>query len=140
MFKRILLPVDLTDRHQQALDVAAELAAQSGGAIALLHVIETIAGLSLEEEKDFYNRLDRAARTHLDRLGKVLEKHKIFWRPEVCYGNRTSECVRYAMETATDLIILTAPRIDLAKPKPGLGSMSYAIGILSQCPVLLVKS
>jgi hypothetical protein len=35
--------------------------------------------------------------------------------------------------------ILTAPRLDAAVPSAGWGSMSYRIGILSQCPVLLVK-
>ena len=139
MFKKILLPVDLTDRHQQAVDVAVELASQGGGEIFLFHVIETIAGLAMEEEKDFYNRLDRAARSHLEKLGKKIEERNISWQPEVRYGDRAAESVRYAQEAAADLIILTAPRIDPAKPGVGWGSMSFRIGILSQCPVLLVK-
>jgi hypothetical protein len=48
MFKKILLPIDLTDRHGRVLVVAAELATQSGGEVILLHVIETIAGLAME--------------------------------------------------------------------------------------------
>jgi nucleotide-binding universal stress UspA family protein len=93
----------------------------------------------MEEEKDFYNRLDSAARNHLDKLGTELERRKISWRPEVRYGDRATESVRYAQETFADLIILTAPRIDPAKPGVGWGSMSFRIGIQSQCPVLLVK-
>jgi nucleotide-binding universal stress UspA family protein len=139
MFQRILLPVDLTDRHQQAIDIATELATRDGGAITLLHVIETIAGLSVEEEKDFYHRLERAARRHLDKWGKDLEKGKVSWRAEVRYGNRAAESVRYAREMTADLIILTARRIDPANPGIGLASMSYRIDILSPCPVLLVK-
>lgn len=139
MFKKILLPVDLTDRHGPVLDVAAELATQSGGEIILLHVIETIPGLSMDEERSFYDRLERRARGHLDGLGRQLEKHRRSWRAEVRYGQRAAESVRYASEAGVDLIILTAPRLDPAVPGPGWGSMSYRIGILSQCPVLLVK-
>ena len=139
MFKTILLPVDMTDRHQQALDTAVEFAAQSGGAITLLHVIETITGLSLEEGKDFYQRLESVALNHLDKWGKDLKKRKIPWQREVRYGNRAAESVRYALETAADLIVLTSPRFEPANPGAGWGSMSYKISILSQCPVLLVK-
>jgi nucleotide-binding universal stress UspA family protein len=74
MFKKILLPVDLTDKHGPALDLAADLAKQSGGGILLLHVIEVIAGLSMEEEKDFYGRLEKMARGHLKRLGGRLKR------------------------------------------------------------------
>jgi nucleotide-binding universal stress UspA family protein len=95
VFKTILLPVDLTDRHGPALEVAAELATQGGG-VTLVHVIETIAGLSLEEERDFYERLTRAARDHLDRLGGRLAERKVRWQAEVRLGHRTAEVVRLA--------------------------------------------
>lgn len=139
MFQRILLPLDLTDRHQRALDIAAEMATAGGGTIILLHVIETIPGLSLEEEKEFYARLERAARSHLDRWGKPLTKRNVAWQGEVRFGSRAAECVRSAQEVAADLILLIAPRLDPANPGAGWGSMSYKIGLLAPCPVLLVK-
>jgi hypothetical protein len=83
MFRNILLPLDLTDRHQQALDVSAELAGRGAAAITLLHVIETIAGLSPSEEKDFYGRLERVARSHLDRWRKDLEKRQVSCQTEI---------------------------------------------------------
>jgi nucleotide-binding universal stress UspA family protein len=139
MFQQILLPLDLTDRHQRALDIAAELAARAKAAVTLLHVIETLAGLSVEEEKGFYQRLDHASRGHLDRWGKQLGDRHVAWRAEVRYGHRAAECVRYVREVAADLIVLTAPPIDPDNPAIGLGSMSYKVGVLSPCPVLLVK-
>ena len=57
MFKQILLPLDLTDKHQAAFDLAVKLTRESGGTIVLLHVIEVIAGLPVDEEKTFYQRL-----------------------------------------------------------------------------------
>ena len=55
------------------------------------------------------------------------------------YGNRAQEIVRYAMEAGVDLIVLTSHRIDLQDSSAGWGTVSYKVGILSQCPVLLVK-
>jgi nucleotide-binding universal stress UspA family protein len=64
----------------------------------------------------------------------------VSWRPEVRYGDRAWESVRCAVEAAADLILLTAPRIDPADPGTGWGSLSYKIGVLAPCPVLLVKT
>lgn len=138
MFQKIVLPLDLSDRHHRAVEIAADMAVQ-GGMISLLHVIELIGGSSMQEDKDFYKRLERTARAHLEKFGKVLAERKVSWRAEVRYGNRAAECVQFVEETAADLMILTAPRLDAANPAVGWASMSYKMGILSQCPVLLVK-
>jgi hypothetical protein len=117
-----------------------ELAGPSGGEVFLLHVIEVIPGLSMKEERAFYNRLERMARSHLDRWGKRLEERKVAWRAEVLFGNRAPLSVQYATEVAADLIILTAPQLNPATPGAGWGSMSYKVGLLSRTiPVLLIK-
>ena len=54
-------------------------------------------------------------------------------------GNRAPEIVRYAGEIGVDLIVLKSHRIDLENPSAGWGTVSYKVGILAQCPVLLVK-
>jgi nucleotide-binding universal stress UspA family protein len=139
MFQKILVPLDLTARHQPALQVATEFARQSKGEITLLHVIEVIPGLSMEEEKTFYGRLERMARSHLERFGAGLTKDQISWRTEIRYGNRAPEVSHFAAETGADLIVLTSPILDPNNPAAGWGSLSYKVGILSRCPVLLVK-
>jgi universal stress protein A len=139
MFEKILLPVDLSDKHQAAIEAAAELARQHGGEVTLLHVIEVIPGLPIEEEKAFYDRLERRARTHLERLGNLVLQRRISTRLVVVLGNRAPEIARYASETGTNLIVLTAPRLDPEHPVAGWGSLSYRVGLLAQCPVLLVK-
>jgi nucleotide-binding universal stress UspA family protein len=137
MYKKILLPVDLSDKHGAALDAAARLGA--GGEVALLHVVEVIPGLSMEEEGTFYGRLERVARTHLQKLGKHLDERKVPWRAEVRFGKRAAETIRYAAESAADLLVMTAPPVDPANPGAGFHSMSYTIGMFARCPVLLVK-
>jgi nucleotide-binding universal stress UspA family protein len=139
MFKKLLLPVDLTDKHGPALAAAADLACQSQGEVVLLHVIEVIPGLPREEERAFYDRLERKARAHLERLGERLGNRKIPWRAEILYGNRGQEALGYATATSIDLIVLTSPRVEPANPTAGWGSLSYKIGVLCPCPVLLVK-
>src|SRR5262245_34173164 len=104
MFKKILLPLDLTDKHRRALDIAADLASPGGGEVTLLHVIEVIPGLKMEEERHFYNRLEEAARKHLKQCGEVLARRKVTSRGEIIFGRRTPEVARYARENGADLI------------------------------------
>jgi nucleotide-binding universal stress UspA family protein len=121
------------------MELATELAGQGGGEVILLHVIEVIAGLSLEEEREFYKRLELKARKHLDRLGNQLKNQQRTWRTEVLFGNRAAEIVRFAAGAAVDLIIVTSPRLDPNRLGAGLASLSYKISLWCQCPVLLVK-
>jgi universal stress protein A len=139
MFKKLLVPLDLTDKHQAVLATAAELAQQNGGDVTLLHVIEVIAGLSIEEDKGFFNRLERSADKHLQGYLKGLMKRQIPCQKKVLIGNRAREIVAFAAENGAELILLTAPRFDPSNPTASWGSLSYKVGLLSQCPVLLVK-
>jgi universal stress protein A len=133
------VPVDLTDVHQGALDIAARLAKEHDGEVTLLHVVEVISEVWATEDRGFYTRLERTARDHLARLGHALEARAVPRREEVVFGHRAPEIVRYAGEMGADLIVLKSHRIDLQNPSAGWGTVSYKVGILAQCPVLLVK-
>jgi nucleotide-binding universal stress UspA family protein len=139
MFQKILLPVDVSDKHGPALNMAAELAGAGKGEVLLLHVVEVISGLPMEEEKGFYGRLEKAARSHLEKLGARLKERKVPCRAEVIFGNRGPEVVRYAQTAGADLIVLTAPPIDPNNLASSWGSLSYKISLVAPCPVLLVK-
>jgi len=139
MFKKIILPVDLTDKHQRAVELAGDLAEQTRGEVILLHVIEIIPGLPMEEERDFYDRLEARANKLLQQLQGKLEARKLMARGVVVYGTRAKEVVHFAGQTGADLIVLTAPRPDPDHPGAAMGSLSYKVGVLAECPVLLVK-
>jgi nucleotide-binding universal stress UspA family protein len=139
MYKRILIPLDLTDRHAEALRHAGEVAAGPQREIVLLHVIETIPGLGPAEEKPFYDRLERVARKHLEKHAASLAARKVPCQIEVRLGNRAREIARFAKESGADLIVLTAPMLDPENPAQGWGSMSWRVTLLSPCPVLLAK-
>jgi nucleotide-binding universal stress UspA family protein len=140
MFRNILLPVDLSDRHQAALNVAADLAGPSDGEVTLLHVIEVIPGLPIEEDLTFYHRLEKVARKHLNQLGGILRHRKVNRHAEILYGPRGPKIVQYAQEKDVDLIVLTSPRFDPDHVGVSWGSLSYKVSVLAPCPVLLVKS
>jgi nucleotide-binding universal stress UspA family protein len=139
MFQRILMPVDLSDRHGPALATAAELCQASQGEIILVHVIEIIPGLGPDEERPFYDRLERMARAHLQRLGQRLEEKKVRWRMEVRLGQRVPQIVECARAAQADLAVLTTPKPDPANLPAGWGSLGFRVGLVIPCPVLLVR-
>jgi len=138
-FQKILLPVDLSAKHGPALEVAAQLASRDAGEVILLHVIELIPGLEVEEEKHFYGRLEKLAAAHLEKLGEILKPKKVRHRAQIILGNRGAETVRFARENGIDLIVVTSPPVDPDHLAAGWASLSYKIGLAATCPVLLVK-
>jgi universal stress protein A len=138
-FRHILVPTDLTGCTERALQLAGRLASRDGGRVTLLHVIETIQGLSLEEVKPFYERLER-------KVGKVLETMTRRAREDapppagvIVRGRRAEEIVKYAAANEVDLIVLASHRVNPSAVDRDWGTISYKVGILAQCPVLLVK-
>ena len=140
MFKKILLPLDLSNKHQTALRTATELARQNNSEVILLHVVEEIPGLSREEEKDFYSRLERTARCQLAHLESQFTRDKIPCRTEVILGHRAVETARFAAQNKVDLILLTSPPFQREHTMVVLGSMTWKLGMIASCPVLLVKN
>jgi nucleotide-binding universal stress UspA family protein len=139
MYHRILMPVDLTDRHEAALKRVAELCRQSQGEVVLLHVVELIQGLGVEEERLFYDRLERVARQHLQQLARQLEQMGVRCRVDVRLGARLGEVVQQVKETGADLVVFTSPRPNADNPLAGWASLSYRVALLVPCSVLMVR-
>ena len=139
MFKRILVPVDLTQKSQRAVDLAHEFAAQSGAEVILLHVIETIEHVAFDELKPFYERLEKSAQNGLQEFSERFVSDKLKIDQALVYGHRTEEIVHYAVENGVDLILMASHRIDPDRPRRDWSTISYAVAVMSPCPVLLVK-
>ena len=139
MFKRILVPTDLTDRTVRALQVAGSLAGAPLPQVTLLHVIETIAGADFEELSSFYGTMERRARERMNDLLARTPGRRGEIDVAIVYGGRTEEVLRFTRENGIDLIVLASHPVDPSKPFSGLGTMSYKLGILAPCAVLLVK-
>ena len=139
MYQKILLPVDLGEKHQQALEAASCLARLSAGDVTLLHVIEVIPGLPMEEEKAFYARLEEPPATISTDSGLLSAACHSLAVGDPLRPPRPRRDPLHPREMEADLIVLTSPRYDRERPAAGWGSLSYRIGLLSDCPVLLVK-
>ena len=139
MFKRILVPLDFTDKNLRALEVAREIALQNRASVALLHVIETVEHLPFDELKSFYAKLEATARSRMDMPACMLLEKGLVADPEVVYGKRAEEIVKYAAANEVDLIVMSSHKIGPDQPGHGWATISYKVAVLAQCPVLLVK-
>jgi nucleotide-binding universal stress UspA family protein len=136
LFRHILVTTDLTRRTAPALR-AASLLWSSGSRITLLHVIETIEGLPFAELAPFYRRLEEKARADMARLARGLRTADAI-QCRVLYGHRVERIVKFAASHAVDLVVVPSHRVASIVSREW-ETMSYRIGILAPCPVLLVK-
>jgi nucleotide-binding universal stress UspA family protein len=139
MFKNILVPTDLSEKSVTALDIALKIGSEDEPKITLLHVIETIDEADYGEFEKFYEKLkDRAQRKMDEMAGRCGVKAPLVQK-KIVFGNRVNEIVRFAHENGIDLIILSSHRIDSVDAAAGWATISYRVGILSPCPVMMVK-
>ncbi len=139
MFQHILVPTDLSDKTKQALDVAMRMAVHENGRITLLHVVETIDDSQFEEFREFYSKLKKRAHKKMRDMISHYQGDDVAVDAEIIFGKRIREIVRFADEHHIDLVILSSHKVDLDNPGEGWGTISYKVGVLSQCPVMLVK-
>ncbi|MGH9392037.1 MAG: universal stress protein [Vicinamibacteria bacterium] len=139
MFRTIVVPVDLTDRNRPSVEMAAKLSTPTEGTIHLLHVIETIPGLSIEEEPEFYGRLEKRATAHLEALSAPFRARGIRFEADVIYGPRAKSILEETERIGADLLVIQSHRIDGERRGEGLGTLSHQVGLFAPCPVLLVR-
>jgi len=138
-FQHILVPVDFTAKNQAALDIAFELASQNRARITLLHVIEIIENVPMEELKGFYERLLTRAETQLESRSQRFAAAGIAVDWKIREGKRLIEIVEDVRDRKADLVVMSSHKVDPAAAAQSLGTLSYQVSILCDCPVLLVK-
>src|SRR5688572_16223866 len=138
-FRHILVPTDLTERTDKALQMAGRMAKSDRARVTLVHVIETIDGLPPDELKRFYQRLERRALAAMTALARGAPTGPPNAASAVAFGRRAEQIVEYAGANGVDLIVLASHRVNPSLVNRDWGSISYKVGILAQCPVLLVK-
>lgn len=138
-FQHVLVPTDLTERAEGALQLAHHLTVSDGVRLTLLHVIETIDGVPFDELRRFYERLEDNARVAMIQLADRVSDGVVQAEFAVAYGRRAEEIVAFATAHKVDLIVLASHRVKPSGVSRDWGTISYQVGILAQCPVLLVK-
>jgi nucleotide-binding universal stress UspA family protein len=141
-FQHVLLPVDFTHKNRLALEIALEQAVDNRSKVTLLHVIETIDTGDDDadsELRQFYERLERRARSELDSLAQMFVQASLAVEQKVRYGRRAQEIAEFAAAHDVDLIVMSSHRIDPEHPMQSLSTVSYQVSMLCTCPILLVK-
>jgi nucleotide-binding universal stress UspA family protein len=138
VFRRILVPVDFTPRSLRAVRAAAKVAATTRAKTTLLHVIERIDDGESGAFESFYRKLESAAREKVKALVAPFGE-RLPVRAEILYGKPVGEILRFAQANRIDLIVMSSHKLPLRHSGESWGTVSYKVGILSRCPVLLVK-
>ena len=139
MFKHLLVPIDLSQRNARALRTALDLARLSGASVTLFHVVYRIAEIPFDELRGFYRRLLRMSERKLSREARGFAKKGVAVSTEVVIGEPAVEIARAAAKHKADLIVIGSHRVNPTRRAAGWGTVSYKVGILCQCPILLVK-
>jgi nucleotide-binding universal stress UspA family protein len=139
LFENILVPTDLQEKSQAALNIAVRMALRDPGRIWMLHVIETIDDTAEGEFDAFYEKLRARALKKMDDMIAFHADKPVHIEGEIAYGKRVQKIVDFAREKDVDLIILPSHRIDWANPAEGWATISYRVAILAPCHVMMVK-
>lgn len=139
MFKKILVPTDLTEKSEKAFEIAISLAKDYGATITLLHVIAEIENVDDEEFSDFYTKLRERAHKGIGALKDKFKTEDLTIKKEVVVGRRVPEIIRFANDNDVDLIILGSHKIEDISTGEGWATISYKVAILAPCPVMMVK-
>ena len=139
MFKHILVPSDLTERNRKAMDIAVKMALVNEASITLLHVVETMEEADSDDFKKFYKQLGSRADKVIDKLIAQYGPKSVSIEKQILYGKRVYEIINFAAEHQVDLIIMSSHKLDPENAAEGWGTISFKVGVLSHCPVMLVK-
>ncbi len=139
MFKNILVPSDLTERNHKAMDIAVNMALANQAVVTLLHVVETVEEADSEDFKKFYSQLGVRAGRKMDELIATRIREGLTIDKQILYGKRVYEILNFAVAHGVDLIIMSSHKLDPENAAQGWGTISYKVGVLSHCPVMLVK-
>jgi nucleotide-binding universal stress UspA family protein len=139
VFSRILVPTDLTDGAARSLKLALALARDSRATVTLVHVVQQVPGLPPGEMQAFYDRLIKRSRSRLAGTAKFFAAQGITVRSRVVIGEPAQEIVRAAAVARADVIVIGSHMVNPKRRGRGWGTISYKVGILCRCPILLVK-
>jgi nucleotide-binding universal stress UspA family protein len=139
MFRSILIPVDLSKKSGSAVSAASGLGDPATTTLHLLHVIETVEGVSYDEMEGFYSTLRERAEQVLNGWAAELAGKGFTVQRELVFGKRAPEIVRFASNEGCDLIVLTSHTVDPGRSGEGFGTISHQVAVLGRCSVLLVR-
>ena len=140
--KTILVPTDLSEGAEQALDYACELAATLGATIHLVNVIGIpalgVPELGLAMTSTVIDQIMIENQTALDNLAEAKRCHAQIGQVMLKTGDAKDVINQTAKELGADLIVMsTHGRRGLSRAL--LGSVTETVVRTAPCPVLTVR-
>jgi len=141
--KLILSPIDFSDPSTQALDVAADLAAQFKAELCLVYVVPALPKLptdvSIFQEGAYEEKLHANASQRLDGMVEKLGKRGIRSKKIVGTANDVGmELVRIAEQEKADLIVIATHGMTGWR-RLAFGSVTEKVVRTADCPVLVLR-
>lgn len=144
MFQHILVPLDGSERAEQALSVAMRLARASGGSLILVRVADTFSEFRMYSprtavylqklmEKDL-----KDSQIYLARTAHACKQEGVAVRIAVFTGQAAEQILDVAHTQGSDLIVLCSHGYTGFK-RWALGSVAQKVIRRSQVPVLLLR-
>jgi nucleotide-binding universal stress UspA family protein len=131
--QRVLCCTDFSDQSEQALDHAISLAAEYGGELTLLHVLENVPSSA-----DIENEIAKVTES-LEECISPETRRNCKAKTLVRIGQPYQQILELAVESRPDLIVMGVRgrnALDLAV----FGSTTYRVVQLGPCPVLVVHT
>jgi nucleotide-binding universal stress UspA family protein len=134
-FKKILCAVDFDPNSLLALRLASELAQEGKATLRLLHVVAMPPGPEVALP---FGKMEAAARTKLERLGRQRVVGKARYEVDIMMGDPGVEVLQAAKRWGASLIVMaTHGRKGLRRVV--LGSVAERVVREASCPVLTVS-
>lgn len=144
MFQRILVPLDGSERAEQALRVALHLARASGGSLLLVRVVSTLNEFSMYSARTaiFLQTLVKKdlaeSAAYLARMAQTCQSEKVEARIAVFTGLAAEQILEVAHSQQIDLIVMCSHGYTGFK-RWALGSIAQKVTRQSLTPVLLLR-
>jgi len=141
MYDSILVPVDLSDSNKTVFDRTLRFAEAGHTEITLLHVIETVEDIPVEDDEDFYEELRQNADEKMSAWASRFADEGFDVTAEITYGRRGQEIVRIAREDDAELVVMRSHVIDPeeAESRGQVGTVSHQVALFAPCSVLVVR-
>jgi nucleotide-binding universal stress UspA family protein len=142
--KLILSPIDFSVHADEAVKVAADLAARFGAGLCLVHVVPAIPKLpisvSIFNEREYEAELHKDAEKRLAQLAEELGRKGIVVTSRVGTANDVGgELLLIAEHVQADMIVIATHGMT-GWHKLVFGSVAEKVVQLATCPVLVLRA
>ena len=144
MFKRILVPLDGSERAEQAIPVAARLARASGGVVILVQVVPVPADFSERKppeemyDETVMEEVNGLSVTYLEHVSQIAELVGVQTEIRVEYGDVASSILAAIEPLEVDLVVMSSHGYSGFK-RWALGSIAHKLIPHSPAPVLVLR-